>query len=178
MRWVRRRLGFGGTAAGARPQLEAVGPSLPSLAAWLLPLTALVDGIRVIVMDAETRDVVLDTLAGAVMFGVIVAVSEIRHQVPRGKLYEPPPEAFRPVGDGGRGLLWRLALLVPLAFASAYFAEHLTGVIIPGQIAGMGVASLAGSLLVRRWERRHGCRVLGVRHDGRYKLFAASVSGG
>ena len=132
-------------------------------------------GVLVVVaFDESWWEALRGAATGALLFGAMYFFLDVREVVPSTEsLRESPPGAeierhfLRP--------LWLLAMF-PGTYALAWVGDRwdLELELIPALFAGMAAARLVGAVLVRRWEREHGGRVLIRRDDDGTELYAAS----
>ena len=130
--------------------------SATSLAALAVALGCLM----VLVFDWSWSYTVLWGLTGAALWGALDFFINVRHQVPEGTRLVAAPSDVMIDRDGRRPL--RMVLWLPVFLGLAWLVDRwdLGALFIPGQFAGYALASLAGGVLVGRWQNRHGGTVL------------------
>jgi hypothetical protein len=140
-------------------------------------LSTLIGVVVVVAFDWDVRGVALGTAIGIVVWGAVKFFPEVLRQVPRGSLPKPPEGAS--IADTRRGLVARAGrsvIAIAICVALAWLAERwdIGAFFAPGQFAGYMCAYALGALLIARWERARGQRVLLDFDDGEdeYTLYA------
>jgi hypothetical protein len=129
----------------------------------LFMVAALMAVTVIVVFRWGIGSVVIWTLVGAAIWGSVSFVLETRARVPTGRL----PDAPANVVVNGRGgepfrRLSRALFAVASGIGLAWLADRwdLGALFVPGQFVGYACAAALGALLVARWERKAGRRVL------------------
>jgi hypothetical protein len=155
----------GDSTAGEEVRLVYARDDLTRHACQLLMMAALVTGTVIAIFDWDASAMWLPGSIGAVIWGTFFFFSRVHMLVPSGRLLDPPEgvDVNRPRDRSG--WLSRLGLVL-FAMASclglAWLADRwdLGAAAAPGQFAGYACAAALGALLVARWERAAGRRVL------------------
>jgi len=161
------------------PRLLYARDDLARHSASLFMLSALVGVVVVVAFDWNVRSMVLGTAIGIVVWGAVKFFPEALWQVPRGALPVPPEGARVAVARGGlASRAGRSAVAIAICAALAWLAERwdIGAFFAPGQFAGYMCAYALGALLIARWERERGQRVLfdpDEEADDGYTLYAA-----
>ncbi|HYI80334.1 MAG TPA: hypothetical protein VEW67_05705 [Thermoleophilaceae bacterium] len=146
-----------------RPHLVYVRDSLARHSAVLFMWSALIGVAVVVAFDWNVRSMAVGTAIGTVVWGAVKFFPEVLPQVPRGPLPAPPEGASLAVARNG--LAWRAGrsvMAIALCVALAWLADRwdVGAFFAPGQFAGYMCAYALGALLIARWERKRGQRVL------------------
>jgi hypothetical protein len=142
----------------------------------MFPFAIATGAVGVGLFGLDAVEMLLGIVLGAVLWGVFYYLLDVHREVPDAEtLRVAPADAEIP----RRRLLGpRLLVLLAFALGVAWLAArwHLSGALVPGQMAGAAAAHLLGAILVGRWEREHGSQVL-VRREGvvRPELYVAST---
>ncbi len=142
------------------PQLTYQRYALTQHAIVLLLLSLVVGALVIFVFGWDPVDVAIETAIGIAVWGGFKFSLEVRHEIPRGPL--PPPPAAAEMGADRNGFVSRMALAIVFCAGLAWLADRfdIGAVFAPGQFAGYTCAYAIGGLLVARWERSTGQRVL------------------
>lgn len=168
LRGVIRRVGqllSGDSTAGEKVQLVYVRDDLARHAFQLLLMAALVTVAVIAIFDWDASAMWLPGFIGAVIWGTCFFYSSVHMLVPSGRLLDPPEGVDVGGPRNRRGWLSRLGLVL-FAMASclgfAWLADRwdVGAAAAPGQFAGYACAAALGALLVARWERAAGRRVV------------------
>lgn len=149
----------------ADAHLAYLGDDLAMGARRLLMIAGLMTVLVIGVFGWDIGGVVIWTPVGGVIWGSVAFLLDIRTRVPTGRLREAPEDFTVSQPRDSDGLLLRLGYVL-FAIASclglAWYADQwdLGPVFAPGQFVGYASASALGALLVGRWERAAGRRVL------------------
>jgi len=143
-------------------------------------LSALIGVVMVAAFDWNARSMVLGTATGIVVWGAVKFFPEVVWQVPRGSLPLPPEGARVAVTQSGlASRAGRTLMTIAICVALAWLADRwdLGAFFAPGQFVGYMCAYALGALLIARWERERGQRVLLDLDDGgdEYTLYAADL---
>jgi hypothetical protein len=165
-------------------RLSYAGKALGRQTIWLFGLSVVVAGLVIFGFGWNARDVAVGTAIGIPLWGSVKFFTDVVHSVPRGTLPEPP--VGTQVGGGSRGPVAVLGVTVFALVACAglaWLADALTvgAVFAPGQFAGYTCACGVGALLIARWERVVGRRVLIDESDDAAddpRLYASSAAAG
>jgi hypothetical protein len=121
-------------------------------------------GVVIGVFDWQVGSVLIWTLVGAAVWGSFQYLWEVKPRLPTGRLPDAPEcvvvrsqSDSRPLRRATHVLTWVTAL-----FGLAWLADwwNVGALFVPGQFVGYACASALGGLVVVRWERRAGRRVL------------------
>lgn len=151
----------------------------------LFLMAALVAVLVIAVFDWDIGDVAIWTVVGAAVWGTAAFFTEVRRQLPNGRLPNAPDGVHVNGSRGRDGWLSRLSLVL-FAIAScvglAWLADRwaLGPVFAPGQFVGYACAAALGAVLVARWERATGRRVVMdcSAEDDEFNLYAVRCEGG
>jgi hypothetical protein len=142
-------------------------------------LSALIGVVVIVAFDWDARSVVLGTAIGIVVWGAVKFFPEVLRWVPRGSLPVPPEGASVAMPRSGlASKAGRTVMAITICIALAWLADRwdVGAFFAPGQFAGYMCAYAFGALLIARWERKRGQRVLfdpDEPGDDEYTLYAA-----
>lgn len=131
----------------------------------LLMIAGLMTFVVIGVFGWDIGGVVIWTPVGGVIWGSVAFLLDIRTRVPTGQLRHAPEKftvSQERNRDGLRLGLGHVLFAIALCLGLAWYADQwdLGPVFAPGQFVGYACASGLGALLVGRWERAAGRRVL------------------
>jgi hypothetical protein len=136
-------------------------------------LAAVSSAIVVLGFGWEPRGMVLGAGAGMLVWGALEFLSRVREKVPGRQQVGEVPAGVEIEPAFHLSKLW-LVLIGPACLGLAWLVDRgdVGAVFVPGQFLGVAAANLLGVLLVARWERRHGRRVLSHDDGEDVELFA------
>jgi hypothetical protein len=158
------RLRGGQSEAVGEPCVAYLRNDLARGACRLFITAALMAGVVIGVFGWRVGSVLIWTLVGAGVWGSFDYLWDVKRRLPTGRLPDAPESVVvQSLSDSG--LLRRaghVLMWVAACIGLAWLADRwdMGALFVPGQVVGYACASALGALMVARWEREEGRRVV------------------